>query len=147
MSLGFQFCNNCFNPNSFSLTQVVNHRDIRIWWSSNFPSIHPYQALAKKVFYTSAMIKQRFIKLSMADVHFIYKTYILSILEYVSSTTYSSLMNYYELLDCVQWKANKLVVSPKQLPYERRLNRLNLRSLPLRQVRGDNSLRSPYPFL
>jgi len=67
----------------------------------------------------------------------LFKALVRPVLEYVNTVWDSSFKTQIKLLEDVQRKYTKHILEVKKLPYEKRLERLNLPSLEFRRFRGD----------
>ena len=83
------------------------------------------------------LIKRTFTHLTMESFLILYKTYIRPHLEYCVSIWNPYLARNIDKFERIQQRATKLVPELAQLPYEARLQHLNLYSLYCRRQRGD----------
>ena len=90
-----------------------------------------------KAMQSLGLIKRTFTHLTKESFLILYKTYIRPHLEYCVSILNPHLARNIDKLERIQQRATKLVPELVQLPYETRLQHLNLHSLYCRRQRGD----------
>ena len=122
---------------SREISRVDQHKVLGFWLNSNLSFSFHNQLASKAAFRVLNLIKRSFPRITREDFPFIYGTYIRPILEYGSQIVHSGLMRDQKLLERVQRSATKVVVGLHHLPYQVRLQELNLYPLEVRRIRGD----------
>ena len=119
------------------LSIVSSEKDLGVWITSkpNF-SLQCDKASAKAM-QSLGLIKRTFTNLTKESFLILYKTYVHPHLEYCVSIWNPYLAKSIDKLEQIQQRATKLVPEIAHLPYEARLQHLNLHSLYCQRQRGD----------
>jgi ribonuclease P/MRP protein subunit RPP40 len=112
-------------------------RDLGVLLSESFSYTAHHEQVARKAFGVLRMIQRSFPRIARHDFQVLYGTYIRPCLEYANQVVASGLVKDANILERVQRKATKIVRGLHDLPYEQRLQILDLFPLETRRIRGD----------
>ena len=126
------------NEGSNSKVNVVSlEKDLGVWITSRPDFTLQCEKASAKAMHSLGLIKRSFTHLTKESFQILYKTYIHPHLEYCVSIWNPCLARNIDKLERIQQRATKLVPGLSHLPYEARLQHLNLYSLYCRRQRGD----------
>ena len=112
-------------------------KDLGVWTSKDGkPSMQCARA-ATKAMSVLRSIKRTFSVVTVESFDILYRTFVRPHLEYCVQAWSPYLVKDIECLEKVQRRATRLVKGIRDLPYERRLDILNLYPLSMRRIRGD----------
>ena len=122
---------------SLEISEVQEEKDLGIWCTKDLkPSLQCRRAAAKAM-QVLGLLRRSFKHVSGDLLTFLYKMYVRPHLEYCIQVWSPYLAKDIDLLEKVQRRATKLLPSLSNLPYESRLEKLDLYSLYCRRKRGD----------
>ena len=119
------------------LNVVPSEKDIGVWITSKPDFTLQCEKASAKAMQSLGLIKRTFTNLTKESFQILYKIYIRTHLEYCVSVWNPYLAKNIDKLERIQQRATKLVPELSHLPYEARLQHLNLYSLYCRRQRGD----------
>ena len=112
-------------------------KDLGVLVDNNLNFENHIDYIIKKACQKKAQILRNFSFRSKKVLVPLFKALVRPVLEYVNTVWDSSFKTQIKLLEDVQRKYTKHILEVKKLPYEKRLERLNLPSLEFRRFRGD----------
>ena len=118
-------------------TDFDSAKDLGVKFDSKLAFLDHMNEKVNKAYSILGIIKRNFIYLDKESFVLLYKTMVRPHLEYANSVWCPYKKGDIELVEKVQKRATKLVISLKHLPYMERLKRLNLPTLKYRRLRGD----------
>ena len=122
---------------SHSLSRTDCEKDLGVWISSTLhPSVQCQKCYAKAM-QSLATIKRTFKYITKESFNILYKTYIRPHIEYCVQAWSPYYAKDIDLLEKVQHRATKLLPQLANLPYQQRIQNLNMYSLYCRRQRGD----------
>ena len=119
------------------LSVISSEKDLGVWITPKPDFTMQCDKASARAMQSLGLIKRTFTHLTMESFLILYKTYICPHLEYCVSIWNPYLARNIDKLEQIQQRATKLVPELAQLPYEARLQHLNLYSLYCRRQRGD----------
>mgnify|MGYP003454614844 FL=1 len=119
------------------LIETVEEKDLGILVKNDLKPSSQCSAAASKATSMMGLVKRHFKDLDSDSFLLLYKTYIRPHLEYCVQAWSPHLKKDILLLETVQKKSTKLVRGFKNLPYNRRLEKLGLSTLEERREQGD----------
>lgn len=119
------------------LEKTTEERDLGLLVDNNM-MFHAHAASAvAKAFRTLGVIKRTFMNLDQETLPLLFKTMVRPILEYGNCVWGPIYCGDQDRVERVQRRATKMIAAIRHLPYEERLERLNLPSMYHRRLRGD----------
>ena len=129
---------NCdYHMGETTLDGTEEEKDLGVYITSDFKSSTHSSKAATKWMNCLRVVRRSFKYIDADSFQILYKTYIRPHLEYCVQAWCPWLEKDKQALERVQRRATKLVPALKNLPYEERLQGLNLYSLEKRRERGD----------
>ena len=125
------------NNSSYEVTKNDSIKDFGIYLSSNLTFTQHHDIAAEKGYAVVNMLRRTFPRITKADFKFLFSTYVRPILEYASQVVTTGLAKDANIVEKVQRRATKMVTGLYNVPYETRLQVLNLYPLDCRRLRGD----------
>ena len=121
----------------YDLSKVDSAKDLGVKFDSKLAFLDHMNEKVNKAYSILGIIKRNFIYLDKESFVLVYKAMVRPHLEYANSVWCPYKKGDIELVEKVQKRATKLVISLKHLPYMERLKRLKLPTLKYRRLRGD----------
>ena len=119
------------------LSETKLERDLGIQVANNLKSFEQAKKAAARANSVLGQLKRSIIKWDNETLKTLYKTAVRPHLEYASSAWAPYRNKDIKMLEVVQKRATKLVPELRNLPYEKRLQKLGLTTLEARRERGD----------
>ncbi|KAJ8024353.1 hypothetical protein HOLleu_34249 [Holothuria leucospilota] len=126
-----------YKGNHQSLEEVIFEKDLGITVDKDLNFRKHVSPIVSKANSTLGIIRRSFRYLDRNTIMLLYKALIRPILEYGLPAWSPFYKREQEAIEAVQRRATKLIPGFSELPYEVRLERLNLFSLAHRRLRGD----------
>lgn len=134
---GYNNSRHVYTMDGQSLEQVTEEKDLGIIVTDNLKCGRQVAEAAKKANRILGVINRSIIHKDKKIILQLYKSLVRPHLEYAIQAWNPHLQKDILLLEKVQRRATKMILSLKYLPYEQRLTKLNLTTLDDRRLRGD----------
>jgi len=119
------------------LAKVDSVKDLGVGFDTKLTFLDHMNEKVKKAYSILGIIKRNFIYLDKDSFVLLYKAMVRPHLEYAGSVWCPYKKGDIEVIEKVQKRATKLIISLKHLPYIERLKQLRLPTLKYRRLRGD----------
>ena len=137
MHFGFHNPGHTYHMGNVDLKETTEEKDLGVMVHKSLKVSQQCAAAAKKGNQALGMIKRNFAFRSREAVIKLYKSLVRPHLDYAMQAWSPYMEKDKKIIEKVQARATKLIPNLKDLPYEDRLNRLNLTTLERRRQRGD----------
>ena len=137
MHFGFHNQGHTYHMGNVDLKETTEEKDLGVMVHKSLKVSQQCAAAAKKGNQALGMIKRNFAFRSREVIIKLYKSLVRPHLDYAMQVWSPYMEKDKKIIEKVQARATKLILNLKDLPYEDRLNRLNLTTLEKRRQRGD----------